>query len=57
MALTIVQAQLIEFVATEIIEYIALMDQAKTMTDEECKSQLLAQREIKRFQRERLDSH
>lgn len=57
MALTIVQAQIIEFAATEIIEYIALMNKVKTMSDEDCKSQLLAQREIKRFQREKLDSH
>lgn len=57
MALTLVQAQLIEFAATEIIEYIALMNKVKVMTDEECKNQLMAQREIKKIQRERLDSH
>lgn len=57
MALTIVQARLIEFTATQIIEHIALMNRIEAMTEEECLSQLAAGREVKKFQRERLDSH
>ena len=57
MALTIVQAQLIEFVATEIIEYVALLNKVKGMTDEECNIQLAAAREVKKAHRKELDSH
>jgi len=57
MALTPAQAQLIEFAVTEIAEYVALLQKVKTMTDEECKAQLGAQRVLKKAQREELDSH
>ncbi|MBW2003110.1 MAG: hypothetical protein JRI72_00635 [Deltaproteobacteria bacterium] len=57
MALTLAQAQLIEFAVTQIAEYVALLQKVKTMTDEECKTQLAAQRVLKKAQREELDSH
>jgi len=57
MSLTLAQVKLIEFVATEIIEYASLMNKVKGMTDEECDAQFDAQVEVKKSLRERLDAH